>query len=267
MILIFLKIIITIGVVLTLSQIAERLSPRWAGLLGGYPLGTALVLIFIGYEEGVEFAALSALHTVTGLSANLAVMAAYGITLILKPKASPWLCATFAILSFCSVGFLLRLFEFNMLTALLFILPVIFFCIFSFRRFPEHQIKASIGLSYKVTFLRAGAAAASVLIITGLAQQLGPVIAGILASFPVTVFPLILIIHLTYGPDPVLTIIKHFPSGLGAMLIFAIIFSLYLQQLGLFHGIVLSFACATVYLLVFSWGQQKMRQRMNPRAS
>ena len=42
------KIAVTIGLVLALSLVAERVSPRAAGLLSGYPLGAAIALFLIG---------------------------------------------------------------------------------------------------------------------------------------------------------------------------------------------------------------------------
>ncbi|MGS0468573.1 hypothetical protein ACU8V3_16690 [Cobetia marina] len=45
-----LKLLISVAVVIGLSLIAERLSTRMAGLLSGYPLGTAITLGFIGVE-------------------------------------------------------------------------------------------------------------------------------------------------------------------------------------------------------------------------
>jgi hypothetical protein len=267
MTLILIKIFVTITIVLALSIIAERLSPRWAGLLGGYPLGSALVMIFIGYQEGPHFAAQSALHTIAGLSANLAVFAAYGLVLTLRPQSSSLTCAFFALLAFFGTSIPLSKIDFDLIGAIIFIIGVILLSIYAFKRFPEMKITTAVRLGFGVTFIRAFMACFVVLSITGLANQLGPEMAGTLASFPSTVFPMIIIIHFTYGPAPVLTIIKYFPNGLGAMLSFAIVYALYIESFGLLWGTVVSFAAATLYLLAFSSLQYKMRQRANSGAS
>lgn len=54
------KIATAIIAVVGLSLVAERVSPRVAGILSGYPLGTAIALFFIGIELGEPFAAASA---------------------------------------------------------------------------------------------------------------------------------------------------------------------------------------------------------------
>jgi len=260
MTLFIIKIIVTVTIVLGLSVIAERVSPRWAGMLGGYPLGTAIVLIFIGYEEGTAFAASSAVHTLAGLSANLSIFATYGLVLTLRPHSGFVLPALCALAAFFAVGVPLSWVSFDLIRALTFIIPVVVLCMVVFRRFADMRIKTAVRLSFWVTGIRAATACVVVLSITGLANTLGPEMAGVLAGFPSTVLPMVVIVHFTYGPAPVLTIIKHFPSGLGAMITFAVVYALYLDELGLWLGTLMSFGAATLYLLSFSLVQEKMRR-------
>ena len=72
-----LKIVITIVIVTMLSIIAERISPRAAGILSGYPLGTAISLFFIGLEQGASFAATSAVYAIAGMAALLTFFYCY----------------------------------------------------------------------------------------------------------------------------------------------------------------------------------------------
>jgi len=259
--LILIKICVTITIVLGLSIVAERVSPKWAGLLGGYPLGIAIVLIFISFEEGPAFAAQSAIHSLAGLSANLSVFAAYGLVLSLRPNSSFIWPALASLTAFFSIAIPIGYVDFTLTSSVTFILFIIIGCIYAFKHFPDMKIEKAVKLGFGVTFTRATMACFVVLSITGLAEQMGPELAGSLGSFPSTVFPLIIIMHFTYGPAPVLTIIKHFPNGLGAMVVFGIIYVLYLEDFGLIWGTAFSFFIATLYLLAYSAIQQKMRQR------
>ena len=63
----FVKLFISVILVLTLSAVAEHISPRAAGLLAGYPAGAVLTLFFIGMDISPEFAANSAVYTMMGL--------------------------------------------------------------------------------------------------------------------------------------------------------------------------------------------------------
>ena len=80
MTLLFAKLAVSISVVLGLSILAERTGPRAAGVLSGYPLGTAILLYFIGLEQGVVFATESAVYALPGLIATLAFLYAYYLT-------------------------------------------------------------------------------------------------------------------------------------------------------------------------------------------
>ena len=64
------KLAISIGIVLGLSLVAERVSTRIAGLLAGYPLGTAIALFFIGLEIAPVFAAESAVFSLATLTSS-----------------------------------------------------------------------------------------------------------------------------------------------------------------------------------------------------
>ena len=46
----FVKLLVSVILVLTLSAVAEHISPRAAGLLAGYPAGAAITLFFIGLD-------------------------------------------------------------------------------------------------------------------------------------------------------------------------------------------------------------------------
>ena len=68
--LLFVKILSATLIVVTLSVVAEKASPRVSGLLAGYPLGTALALFFYGLELGPRFAADAAVYALLGLIAT-----------------------------------------------------------------------------------------------------------------------------------------------------------------------------------------------------
>ncbi len=64
-----LKIIVSVAFVVGLSIIVDKVSPRVAGILAGYPTGSAITLFFFGLENGAEFASRSSLFNVAGLIA------------------------------------------------------------------------------------------------------------------------------------------------------------------------------------------------------
>ena len=212
------KLGLSISMVLGLGAIAVRASPRIAGLLAGYPLGTALALVFIGLEISPLFATQSAVHTLAGFTATMALVAGYlvagrqpgfkGIAGGLAGGFIAWL----------AVSTVLAQFNFTRLSGTLLTLCAIAVFSLLFRSIPDVKSPASRAFSLPALAARACLATAIVFVITWLAHWLPPAWAGTLAAFPVTMLPFLLILHLNYGFAPAATVIKHYPMGLGSLL-------------------------------------------------
>jgi hypothetical protein len=245
------KLLVSVGVVLGLAAIAERLSPRVAGLLSGYPLGTAIALFFIGLEISPSFAADSAVHTLAGFTATLALGGGYllcgrraGLPGVMAGTLGGLVC-------WLAASTVLSTIEFDRLGGTLTTLVAIGVFTWLYRQVPDRRTGARGRVSWASVLFRALLAAGIIFIITGLAHVLPPAWAGLLAAFPVTMYPFLVILHLTHGPAPVATVIKHYPAGLGSLLCYALCVSLTYPMLGLALGTLAGFAVATVWL--FFW--------------
>lgn len=245
------KFIVSVAVVLLLSFVAEHISPKWAGLLSGFPTGSAITLYFFALENSLIFAAESAVYNIIGLVALQ--MSIYGYYkfggLATQFKIFYSLCGAI-------IGYLLTVFVLSLLP----VTPVISvmvsissFVIFSFlfRNINRSHIAEKIKPTLGVFLWRAGLAALSICLITGVAKLVGTAWAGLLSAFPTTLLPLLLIIHITYGEEQAHAIIKHVPEGLGGLLIYALIIHLSYPKMGLYSGMALAFAGAFGYLLIY----------------
>ncbi|WP_447956459.1 hypothetical protein [Vreelandella sp. EE7] len=250
------KIVVSVVMVLGLGVIAVRVSPKVAGLLAGYPLGTALALFFIGLEISPLFAAQSAVHTLAGFTATMALGAGYwlcgrksGLTGVLTGTAG-------GIVAWFSVSLVLAQFDFTRLTGTLTTLCAI--AVFStlFRRIPERMATARAPFSWRALCLRALLATLIIFVITSLAHWVPTAWAGTLAAFPITMLPFLLILHLSQGPEPTATVIKHYPMGLGSLLCYALCISYTYEQWGLLPGTLAGFALATLWLVGWMQGQR-----------
>lgn len=255
------KIVVSILAVVGLSLVAEHVSPRTAGILAGYPLGTAIALFFIGIENGDQFAADSAVYTLSGFTASLVLVFAYRLAARWAQSWQVLICAAAGVMSFVAASLLLSQWSLGLLGG--FIVTGLAIVGFSwlFRSIPDHRVEQRIKLSMGVVLFRAITAAAIVLLVTGLAKWVGPNWAGVLSAFPITLFPFLLIIHLSYGMNQVLTIIKHYPMGLGALVVYAITIAQVYPPLGTSWGTAVGFAVATVYLVVYSVLMERLKQR------
>jgi hypothetical protein len=247
--LLLVKIITATLIVVVLSVVAEKASPRVSGLLAGYPLGTALVLFFYGVELGPRFAADAAVFSLLGLVASQTFVYVYYQTSLRVHRYSPLVSSLCAIAGFLLVA---RLFSRLPATPSLSFgvtLASVGLFIFLFRKLPDVAIKRDIHLGPRILLLRSILAAGLIVVITTVAGLVGKSWAGLLSGFPMTLFPLILIIHMTYRPAHVHTIIKNFPKGLGALILYAISVYLLYPRFGIYIGTAAAFGAASLYSL------------------
>jgi hypothetical protein len=249
---IFLKVAVTIFVVTGLSIVAERVSPRAAGILAGYPAGSAIALFFIGVELGPAFAGASALYNVLGLTAMLVFLYVY-FRVSNTARAFTILAASMAaVLIFLAGISLLNSLHLPGWSGLLITGAAIPISQRMFRRIQNSQITRRVHLGPRVLLFRATLSALIILTVTGAAHLVEPGLAGLFTAFPATIFPLILIVHSTYGTQQAHTIIKNVPTGLWALVFYSITVSFVYPAFGVYWGTLLSFGVATVYLMALT---------------
>jgi hypothetical protein len=258
------KIGVTIGMVLALALVAERVSPRVAGVLSGYPLGGAIALFFIGLEISPEFAARSAVHTLAGLAASQAFVYCY-LMASTRFNRRPILGSSAAALAgYFAAAWLLQPIPFSRAGAVLTAAASIFLFVYLLRRVPNVAIARSVRLTPAVLLLRAGLAAAIIVAITAAAKVVGPAWAGLFSAFPTALFPLLLIVHMTYDKAHVHTIIKNFPPGLGSLIAYGVSVTHFYPVWGVGWGTLIAFGIATLYLLVYG---AVIARRLRPRGN
>lgn len=253
MTLLIIKLLVTIVVVVGLSSIAERVSPKVAGVLAGYPLGSSIVLFFFGVEHGAKFAAQSAVYMTAGLVAELIFLFCYfKASTFTNEKKDIITPSLIALVGFFLVVWIIHFLPLNPLLAVIIFFIAILVSIYLFRSIPDERILERKQLNPMVVLLRAILAGGIILIITGSAYIIGPTWSGLLGAFPTTLYPLILIIHWTYGKEYAHTFIKHVPRGLGSLLIYVICVMSVYPVLGVYWGTLASLAGATIYLIIYN---------------
>lgn len=258
-----LKIIITIIAVSALTIIAERISPRAAGILSGYPLGSAISLFFIGLEQGADFAGTSAVYNVAGLFALQSFYFTYYLVSNRVSRFSVLLSSLAAIAGFLAVDAVLQGLHLPPWACLVIGIGAVPGFGFLYRRIPNASITRRVHLGLGVVIFRAALAALVILSITGAAHLVPPSWAGLFSAFPSTVFPLLLILHTTYGREQAHTVIKHVPSGQWSLVLYLLAVSAAYPLVGIYWGTLAGFAAATLYLLAFA---AFMRRSGQPRA-
>lgn len=255
--LILLKALITIFIVTALSIIAERASPRLAGVLSGFPTGTAITLTFIGIEQGPRFAAESALHNLAGMSAMLCLLYVYAQIASLAAWRPRLLAPILSASTFLSGAALLHGLNLPAWATLALSIAAILLFQRLFRAYPDQPIAQRVQFGAGVLVFRAGVAAAVVLLVTGVARSVGPAWAGLFTSFPATVFPLLIILQRAYGPAPCLAVIKNIPRGLWSLLAFTLLLAWANPRLGVGWSRLLALLGALLVLALTLWSRGK----------
>lgn len=252
------KLTLASTVVVALSLVAEHVSPKWAGLLSGLPTGSAITLYFYGLEHGVEFAGHSAIFNMLGLIAMQAFLFGYyiggrhishhKIVSAIGGGLCAYLITTYA-LSWLDTGVWVAI-----------LLPAASFLLFSrlFAHIPQTEIDRAIRTTPATIALRAIVAAIIISFVTSIAHIVGPAWAGLFSAFPSTLFPLLLIIHWSYGERLAFATLKHVPAGLGGLLTYSLILYLGYPTLELHAGIAVAMCGALLYLLIYRFVDRKL---------
>jgi uncharacterized membrane protein (GlpM family) len=81
------KIVVSAGLVIAVTAVAERFGPRIGGLAASLPQLAVVSLVFFGLEQGLEFAAESAFWNIAGICATFPFIMGY-------VAGPPWCIAT-----------------------------------------------------------------------------------------------------------------------------------------------------------------------------
>ncbi len=239
--------------VVLLSVLAEVVSPRFAGVLSGYPLGAALSLFFMGFEISPRFAAQSALYTSVGVAATQAFAYCY-----FRASLAAWklhaglhilLASLAGVAGYFAAAAILRFLPTTRVTAILLPAFFIFVFIYLFRGVRNVKIQKRVSMSPKVLAFRSAFAACAIVLITSTAGMVGPGWAGLFAAFPMTMLPFVVIIHFTYGPEYAHAILKNVPKGLGSLAVYGVGVSVCYPAYGIYAGTAIAYGLATVYLV------------------
>jgi len=249
------KIVVSSGVVLTVTTAVEHLGPRLGALIAATPQLSVVTLIFFTIEQGRAFAAESAFWTIPGMCATIPVFLGYLVAIRLVQ--APRIASVMAGVALGTAGFASA-------TALLGALPLSRWMVIPLaaavcggtswmvRRLPDTAILRRVPTSPVVLATRAAVSVLTVVTVTSLAHVLGPKWSGLIAGFPVNSLPVMALLHAQYDADVIKPFIRIFPAGAFGICLFNLVASVVLVPLGLVPAIVLAYVTAIVYLLIVS---------------
>lgn len=266
----FAKVAVVVSAVCVLSLIAERASPRLAGILAGFPTVSAIALFFYGLEQGQAFASESAVFNILGLVATQSFIFFYWLASRnaggsegagkRHRAAAIVLSSAVAFAGYFIVARVMRFFSTGIFGAVLAAFLSIALFLFLFRKIETVKIAGAEKTRKRAMLARAGFAAAVVLAVTAAASALGAEWAGIFSAFPAVIFPLVVAVHYSHGVRAAHAVMRSIPVGLGAVVAYSITVHFSYPALGIYWGTLLAFGTAAAYLLAFAAFFGKVRK-------
>jgi hypothetical protein len=214
------------------------------------------VLVFYALEEGTQFAAQAAHGTLVGLVATTAFVIVYAASSARLPW---WGCVIVAWTAFAVV---LRAMFLARLGLGLGFVCVIVAAVTARWRLPRGLPLSStphVRPSGGDLPLRLAATATLVLVLTGLADELGSAVSGLLNAFPVLTTIVAAFSHVQRGRAAMVAFLNGYLQSIVGFALFCVVMALTLQSMGLARALLLSLAAQLVTHVLLLWRLSKAR--------
>jgi len=205
------KMAITAGLVVAVAAIAERAGPLLGALVATLPISAGPAYVFVSLDHGPAFIAASALASLVMNAATALLALTY--VLLAQHRGGRLRLAT-ALGVWLASALLLRTLPWTLGGAVALNGVVVALGVPITQALPHPPMPPLVRRRYDVP-ARAALVALLVACVVGLSAQLGPVLTGILAVFPVVLTSLILIFEPRIGARPTAALIAQAIPGLG----------------------------------------------------
>jgi hypothetical protein len=234
------KLVLVPLLIAAITVAGQRLGPRAAGALAGLPVVAGPIALFLALEQGAAFGA----HAAVGTLAGIASLAAFCVIYALSALRLPW----WASLLVGWAGFALSTLALQTLT--LHLVPALVLALLaplSIRTLtPRPTTTAGHARVPRTEIaLRMAAGATLVVLLTAVADLLGPRLSGLLTVFPIAVSVLAASSHRSQGAAFAVQLLRGLAGGLNSLTAFFLLLALLLER----AGIAGSFAAATLAAL------------------
>lgn len=246
----FIKFLLAVSTVVLLSELFERINPKIAGVLSGYPVGVGLSLFFFGLENGAEFASRSALFNIAGIATFLSFIGIYFFASKKFTKLVTIKSTITATLGFITIAYLLKQIDFGLVGNLVVAIVAIVVLAIPFNSIRKIQTGISEKVTLKSIFIKAIIAGSIITTVTTVAGMVGPEWAGLLASFPATTLPLMLMVQRKYSHMHLHALLRDIPTASISIICYALAVYYFYPRTGIYIGTLISYGLATIPIIL-----------------
>jgi hypothetical protein len=239
-----------VTLVLALSFIAEKVSPKISGILSGLPVGSSITLVFFAIENGVDYVTKVALYNIHGLFAALAFSIGYYISTFYKGKFEIFLSLLISFISYLIIAFILAYVPPHVFFTPFIVITLMLIATIYFAKKENFTIDKKIKTSMSDILFRSILTISIFLVVSSLPKYVPSNIAGIFSSFPTILLPLLLIIHFRYSRLQARTIIKNTPFGLSSVVIYSLVVYFTYAEIGILYGTIVALISSVLYVVI-----------------
>jgi hypothetical protein len=248
--LILLKTIVSIVTILGLIFISER-NPKLGGLLAGLPIGAAIMIFFYNIEQGTDFVIQGIPYGISGLVSSLVF--AIGFYLGGKYFANQRIIQVIVayssgLLAFFIFSYILSLFAINLITSLIIFVIGAILTLYFFKHISIDKKSIPKKLTISTILFRILFVAITVLLITGFAKIIGSQWAGMMASFPTGLSPVLIILAYSYKDKLYPIVLKNFSYSVTTLLVFYLLVLWLLPLVGIYYCFLIIYPICFGYL-------------------
>lgn len=248
--LLIIKSIAVVALVLSLSYIAEKVSPKVSGILSGLPVGSSITLLFFAIENGVDYVTKVALYNIHGLFAALAFSIGYYISTFYKGKFEIFMSLLISFIAYLIIAFILAYVPPHVVLTPLIVITLMLIASIYFAKKENFAIDKKVKTSISDIFFRSLLTISIFLVISSLPKYVPSNIAGIFSSFPTILLPLMLIIHFRHSRLQARTVIKNTPFGLSSVVIYSLVVYFAYAKIGIVFGTIVALIASVLYVVV-----------------
>jgi hypothetical protein len=238
-----LKMVVTAGLVVTASLIAEKSGPAVGAMIATLPIAAAPSYVFLALDHDTAFIARSALGS---LSAN-AVTGIFAWVYVVLAQRQPLAVSLAAALAvWFALAFALSAVGWNIVTVVAFNVAVFAISIPLVMRYC-HVAMPRVSRRWYDMPLRAAMVACLVAIVVGTSTRVGPSVTGLLAVFPIVLTSLMLIFQPRIGGPATAALLANTMWGLAGFSTALVVLYLAALAFGTWTAYALSLATSIVW--------------------
>ena len=259
--LLLLKLTLAPSLVAVATLVARRWGPRAGGILIGFPLSTGPIFIFLAIEHGLDFAQ----KATVGILFGLVGVATFALAYAVVSRRTGWIGSlVVAVMGFFAVSAVVSQIEAQAVGAGLAAYTALLLVALMVRPPRSNPVR---GRPPRWDLpLRMAAAAILTLTITEAANSLGPVLSGIIGTYPVVTTVVVAFTHHQWGRAAAVGMLR---GSVLSWISFASCFlaiGLTLEVIGLAPSLILGTACAAATSVVVLWLDKRSAARACPDA-